>query len=317
MRAFKWWLRGLGERLAPKLTFAVLANRNWLHEPEIALLPLLPSSNGLAIDVGANKGVYLYHLCRRFQRVVAFEPLPSMASYLSHAAPANARVHRLALSNKSGEAEIRLPRGFNELASLEPASGGAATGAEIETHATPLATLDSFGLGPVGLIKIDVEGHELNVLEGARATLQRFHPTVLIEVEERHRQGGIARVRAVLEELGYEGYFLDAARLRPIAEFDPVRDQDQASLAQSVKVGRYVNNFIYFERRQAAERAALINRHLALPARSRALALAALDRQGVEPAWHRLVAPWSAWAGRGRRARATVEGAGNAAEPAA
>ncbi len=312
MRALKWWLRGLGERLAPRLTFAFLANRSWLHEPEIALLPLLSNSNGLAVDAGANKGVYLYHLCRRFQRVVAFEPLPQMAAYLAHAAPINAEVHGLALSNAAGVAEIRLPRGYNELASLETTAGVAGVDADIEVHTTPLATLDSFGLGPVGLVKIDVEGHELNVLEGARSTLQRFHPTVLIEVEERHRRGAIARVRALLEELGYEGYFLDGSRVRPVSEFDPARDQNAAALSQSVKVGRYINNFIYFDRRQAAERAALINRHLALPVRVRVAAIAALESQGVEPAWHRFVAPWSAWSRRGQTNSPSTETANTA-----
>lgn len=303
MRAFKWWLRRLGERLAPRLTFAMLANRSWLHEPEIALLPLLPNSHALAVDAGANKGVYLYHLCRRFQRVVAFEPLPEMSAFLASAAPANAEVHRLALSDAAGQAEIRMPRGYNELASLEPQSAAVAAGAEIVAHVTELATLDSFGLGPVGLLKIDVEGHELKVLDGARTTLQRFHPTVLIEVEERHSRGGIARVREMLEGLGYEGYFLDGHRMRPIAEFDPAHDQNETALARSVKVGRYINNFIYLERRCAAERAAAINRHLALPPRARASATRAFDAAGTVPAWHRLVAPWSAWAARARPRR--------------
>lgn len=286
MRKFKWWLRGLGQRLAPRLTFAMLANRSWLHEPEIAILPLLAANDALAVDAGANKGVYLYHLCRRFRRVAAFEPLPQMSSFLIAAAPANALVHPLALSNVAGEAELRLPRGFNELASLESGAAGSVVGAEFEVHRTRLATLDSFGLGPVGLLKIDVEGHELAVLDGARSTLGKWHPTVLVEVEERHRAGGVAAVRVLLESLGYEGYFLDGGRLRPIAEFDVARDQSAAALVNSVKRGRYINNFIYFDRRNAAERTARVNRHLALPRAARAEAIDAIGAVGVVPAWH-------------------------------
>lgn len=303
MRRLKWWLRGLSQRLAPKLTFAILANRPWLHEPELGLLPLLSSSNALAVDAGANKGVYLYHLSRHFQRVVAFEPLPQMSAFLKSAAPPNTVVHALALSNAPGEADIMLPRGFNELASLEQPSDTDVDVDEIERHRTPLRTLDSFGLSPVGLIKIDVEGHEFAVLEGARDTIARYHPTILVEVEERHKAGGIARIRSLLEASGYEGYFLDGSRLRPISEFDADRDQSASALAQSVKVGRYINNFIYFERRQAAERAAIVNRHMALPTSARAAAIGAIGDAGTEPAWHRWVAPWSAWTAQARPRR--------------
>ncbi len=286
MRRLKWWLRGLSQRLAPRLTFAVLANRTWLHEREIGLLPLLSSSDALAVDAGANKGVYLYHLSRHFQRVVAFEPLPEMSAFLKAAAPLNTTVHALALSNAAGVAEIMLPRGYNELASLEPSSGAAGT---IERHRTPLRTLDSFGLSAVGLIKIDVEGHEFAVLEGARETIARYHPTILVEVEERHKPGGIARIRGLLEASGYEGYFLDGPALRPIADFDPARDQDEGSLQRSVKVGRYINNFIYFERRQAAERAATINRWLRMPPHAQTAMIEDSGGGGRVPAWHSAV----------------------------
>lgn len=277
--------------MAPRLTFAMLANRTWIQEPEVALLPLLSDSDRIAVDAGANKGVYLYHLCRHFQRVVAFEPLPQMARFLEVAKPRNATVHGLALSNAAGEALISLPRGFNELASLERTSGSGDEGVDIETHATRLRTLDSFELESVGLIKIDVEGHELAVIEGARGTLERNRPTVLVEVEERHKAGGIARVRAALEALGYEGYYLDGARLLPVALFDPARDQNPQSLENSVKVSRYINNFIYFERRQAAARVAAINRHLALPRAARSEDLRRLGSEGIVPAWHNLLAP--------------------------
>ena len=48
--------------------------------------------------------------------------------------------------------------------------------------------LDDFGLEPVGVIKIDAEGHELTVLQGARALIERDRPSFLIEAEERHKK---------------------------------------------------------------------------------------------------------------------------------
>lgn len=280
MWRFKWWVRGVAQSLFPKATLALLANRTWVLEPEVALVPLLSKRKGVAVDAGANKGVYLFHLARHFQRVVAFEPLPVLASYLKRAAPTNVRVEDCALSNTTGHATIRLPRGFNELGSLEAHTVESWTAAgPLEEHDVALKPLDDIGLREVGLIKIDVEGHEMAVLEGARATIARCRPTLLIEVEERHNSGAVARVRAYLEALGFAGFYLDGLEVKPISSFDAARDQDLAQLESSVKVGRYINNFLFFDRREAAERVAVIETALSR-SRSSGLELADALRPG-------------------------------------
>ncbi len=287
MKQLKWWLRGLSQRAFPRLTLAVLANRTWLLEPEVALIPLLSKRKGLAIDAGANKGVYFYHLARHYNRVCGFEPLPSLATYLSRAKPANGDVFRIALSNTQGSATLMLPRGYNELGSLEEQTRAQwDSSGSIETHEIKTATLDSFDFTGVALIKIDVEGHELAVLEGAARTLERWHPTIVIEIEERHRHQAVRSVREHLEAIGYTGYFLDGKFLNPIEQFDGTRDQAAASLTQSVKVGRYINNFIFFDRREAADRVAAID--AALAHRSSLALGAALDHGEPVTAWQRL-----------------------------
>ncbi len=262
MRKFKWWLRQQGQKLAPRLTHEMLARRTWLHEPEVALLPLLADRASTAIDIGANKGVYLYHLHQAYGRVVAFEPLPELASFLTKAAP-YAEVHGIALSDHAGRAELTLPVGFNELGSLEHHAGTSADPVmRLEQHDVPVRTLDSFEFKGVGLIKIDVEGHELSVLKGAQHLIDQSRPAILIEVEERHKSGSIAAVEHFFETFTYDGYFLDGDRLRPIRQFDADDDQNVAALTDSVKAGRYINNFIFFPRDRARERAIEINRWL-------------------------------------------------------
>ncbi len=259
MRRFKWWVRGLCQKLFPRFTLALLAHRTWVLEPEVALVPLLSRRKGVAVDAGANKGVFLYHLSRAYERVYGFEPLPQLSSYLKKAAPANVTVHGAALSNAPGTATLRLPRGFIELGSLESHTSETwTTDAPIEEHEVELKTLDSVGLRDVAFLKIDVEGHELSVLEGARETISHYRPTVLVEVEERHRAGGVAGIRNYLEDLGYAGFYLEGLKINPLSTFDVKRDQNLASLEDSVKVGRYINNFIYFDRRDAAERVFVI-----------------------------------------------------------
>lgn len=75
---------------------------------------------------------------------------------------------------------------------------------DFATLGVPLRTLDSFELSDVGFIKIDAEGHELQVLQGASATITLCKPNLLIEVRRNE-----ASVYALMRSLGYEACRLD------------------------------------------------------------------------------------------------------------
>ncbi len=124
----------------------------------------------------------------------------------------------------------------------ESNSSALESGRVIETLVAPMKTLDSFNLREVGFIKIDVEGHEEAVLHGGLDTVKREIPNLMIEIEERHAPGSLQRVAALLEGIGYLGYYLDGRELIPVARFDPDRDQAR----QGPKVRRYINNFLFF-----------------------------------------------------------------------
>ena len=64
----------------------------------------------------------------------------------------------------------------------------------------PVKRLDDQHLDNVGLIKIDVEGHELAVLHGAADTLTRNRPAVVVEAEERHHPNAVAEITELLTE---------------------------------------------------------------------------------------------------------------------
>lgn len=215
-------LLGPVERLLPdryRLGYELFLDRMMNRvEPELLHLDRIAGEGGVALDVGANRGYYSYALSKRFERVVAFEPNPSVVSRLRSWGAANVRVHNVALSSSAGELELFVPRvDGREQDGWASFDRDNLSGADdFRVLKVPVRPLDSFGLDSVSFMKIDVEGHEPAVLEGAVETLRRCRPVVLIEVKERTREG----VFRFFAELGYAPHRLVGGRLVPAAEAD-------------------------------------------------------------------------------------------------
>jgi FkbM family methyltransferase len=216
-------------------------------EPELALIPVLCDKDHDFVDVGANLGVYSVHAQRFARSVLAFEPHPHVARrlrrILSHGA-----VREIALSDHSGTADLSIPvlwgGDVDTRSSLE---GDANPGFELRSVTVKLERLDDIRTSKIGVMKVDVEGHELAVVEGATATLIRDRPTVIIECEERHHTGGVRALQAKFEELGYDGHFIHRGSVRPIRDFAPETFQlvDNALRVGGPRSPDYVNNFIF------------------------------------------------------------------------
>ena len=186
-------------------------------EPELRALPLLARPGTLAIDIGANKGVYSWCLSRICRAVAAFEPNPKICHLLRRSVPDNVTVYEAALSNASGTAELILPiqrsgRYSNQGGTLQTKKlgGDKAYG----TWMIAQRRLDDYEFADVSFIKIDVEGFELEVLQGAAETLRRERPTLLIEIDESQSKRPFAETLGVIAAMGYDGYFLDDGALR-------------------------------------------------------------------------------------------------------
>jgi len=206
-----------------------------------------------SIDVGANIGTYLHAMKRHSRLVYAFEPVPWLAPVLAKKFGRGIVVENLALSRATSAAMLHIPivdgAPITGLSTLSPSSAEkAAPGHDIEVATRPL---DSVYDGDVGFIKIDVEGHEHSVLQGAWRTIARCRPRVLVEAEERHAPGSVRRVRAFFHRLGYRGYFVFHRHLEAIEQFDAQtmqRSEDIADYtlgAPRAQFDRYVNNFLF------------------------------------------------------------------------
>jgi len=193
------------------------------------------------VDVGANAGLYSYHFSKKFNHVVAFEPLIERSEWIEKLNKNNVQVHHVALSNQINELKIWIPiqKGIlsTELASLER------EGPSTIERVIPARTMDSYNLKEVDLIKIDVEGHERSVLEGGIDTITRCQPLILVEIEQRHHQQPISRLFNWFGEHGYSGYFLQNQKWVSIDYFNV--DQHQMPYLNNVSHSLYVNNFLF------------------------------------------------------------------------
>jgi FkbM family methyltransferase len=170
-------------------------------ESELRYLARLGPNRGIAIDVGANEGLYTYGLSRLYSAVHAFEINPELAAWLRSRAPGNVTVHPMGLSSAAGTGELFIPvvrdKALTGWASLSPDN---CPGAERWIRQpVQFQSLDALDLTDVAFIKADVEGHEPQFLSGALETIRRNRPVVLLEVKDMNR----AKVQAFFAGLNY------------------------------------------------------------------------------------------------------------------
>lgn len=155
-----------------------------LHKLEAALR--ISERRGLALDIGGHVGLWSWPLSHRFAGVVAFEPLAAhRACYEANLeGRGNWRLYGCALGAGDATVTVRTrTQGSSGDSGVEPAGG--------EGERVPQRRLDDFHLAGVDLVKLDCEGYEVFVLQGAVETLLRCKPVVI--VEQKPETGGAAR----------------------------------------------------------------------------------------------------------------------------
>ena len=116
--------------------------------------------------------------------------------------------------------------------------------------------LDDFSIANCSFIKIDVEGHEEAVLDGAARLITAQRPLLMVELNEDYNPGVAARLAQRYAALNYRALFLSHGTLRPIAEFDSAQHQNLELLKyprHKLPAGReFINNVLFVPEEKAA-----------------------------------------------------------------
>lgn len=210
-------------------------------EYETTILTQIAGEGKLAIDIGANFGIYTFALSKICSRVVTFEPLPACAETIKAYNAPNVEVHNVGLSSSKGHLTLFTPivngTPYTAWSSFSEYPG------EHERREVPVHTVDDYGFEEVAFVKIDVEGHELEVLKGAAATIRRDRPVLLIEIEQRHLKFPMSMVFDHILDYGYKGFFYQNAKRHPLSEFSYERLQQP--FLDNTGDKAYVNNFLF------------------------------------------------------------------------
>jgi len=153
------------------------------------------------VDVGANVGVWSLPFVKQFRKVVGYEPSKQNIECLTHNVGTLMEIRTKAVANFEGTADFH--QGGKNCGDGKLCRWGVK-----KDYTVPVVKLDNENLMDVDLIKIDVQGWELEVLQGALELIKQQRPWVVFEVNQ-----DIDVCCTLMEQIGYETIGLKSKRL--------------------------------------------------------------------------------------------------------
>ena len=233
-----------------------------IHFPEIEmrfLNALQAGSVDVAVDVGAALGSYSWILNRISKQVYAFEPGIEHNKYLNRLVfLTNISVIPVAVGSGCGHVSLYTPGSDSHALHSATLSqdNPVVNSAGISINQVDQVTLDTFladKLAPgqtVDVLKVDVEGYELDVFIGAVEILSNHHPFIICEIEARHN-ANYPEIFIFLKKLGYDCYIYRAGAFELFVEKNIEHLQLEEDLEvrlssnNNSKSNRYINNFVF------------------------------------------------------------------------
>lgn len=197
------------------------------REPDLVIVRRLVKTGDRVVDVGANVGLYTVTLSRlvgNSGKVYSYEPVPdtynTLTSVVKKLSLRNVETRGCALSDSVGQGSMEVPLYEEGGENLYQARLVSVNATRHRTCSVEMCTLDSLigttDTDRIDFMKIDVEGHELQVLQGGRRMLEQFRPSLLIEVSGNpdERKSSAFALFEELSKLGYIPYWFDGKQLR-------------------------------------------------------------------------------------------------------
>ena len=211
------------------------------RSPELSLISNLVKNTQNSIDIGANLGLFTFFMSRASKHVFAFEPNPYPLENLKGLVDSNVTVLPIALGNNDGPLEIKIPHHRKGWSS----NGASLASKEINDGKIikiQCRKLDSLNIENIGLIKIDVEGFEIEVIRGAKDTILKNKPVMIIENETVHTKD-TNELFSTMNEFGYDKYICNSiGKLEKIGNFSV--EENQKNAIRNLDIN-YIQNFIF------------------------------------------------------------------------
>jgi FkbM family methyltransferase len=187
------------------------------------------NKNVAAIDVGANLGLFTQLLLDAGANVTSIEPNSRLCNYLNNVFGTRITCLNIGLSDLNYSVELRIPRikgvpnrmsAMDALATIHPQNTLSSFDSDDSfRNEIEVKTIDDLFLDSeyVDVLKIDVEGHESQVIEGGLQTLAKFQPLIMCEIESRHG-GDLETISRALGNIGYSVGVIHGEKYRTLLE---------------------------------------------------------------------------------------------------
>ena len=193
-QAHGWWFPDQDTHFAGMLKKSIQKGGGPVYQQSVRQQSIdLTPNRALALDIGANVGLWSRDLAEAFAQVIAFEPVSDFRDCLVKNVPAtNLEVRGCALGEEDTSINMIITAENTGHSHVDTSTMGHGT--------TPMYRLDSLELPKIDYIKIDCEGYENTILRGARQTIMRDRPVMVVE-HKRHKDVGHDDVDQALDTL--------------------------------------------------------------------------------------------------------------------
>ena len=183
-QSHRWWFPDQDTHFAKMLSRNIDKGGLAVYQEPVrrASIPYC-KKHDVAIDIGANVGLWTRDLCQFFQQVHAIEPVADFRDCLSKNVPAtNLKIHDCALGVENSMIDMIITPDNTGHSHVDPSSFGQGK--------IQMKTLDSMELPVTDYIKIDCEGYEHNIILGGENYIKACRPVIVVE-QKFHKDTGI------------------------------------------------------------------------------------------------------------------------------